>query len=60
MQRVVVERLPVGQLHDLAEVHHGHAVRDVTDHREVVGDEQIGQPELGLEILEQVDDLGLD
>jgi hypothetical protein len=33
---------------------------DVAHHREVVGDEEVGEVELGLEVLEQVDDLGLD
>src|SRR5947209_18752084 len=31
-----------------------------SDHREIVGDEDVGQAELLLEILEQVDDLRLD
>jgi len=35
-------------------------VADVFDDGEVVGNEQVGQAELFLEILEQVDDLGLD
>src|SRR5436190_203625 len=39
--RVLIERLPVGQLDDLAQVHHGHPVRDVANHRQVVGHEQI-------------------
>ena len=30
------------------------------DHRQVVGDEQIGQPELLLQVEQQVDDAGLD
>ena len=30
------------------------------DHGEIMGDEQVGDPELALESLEQVDDLGLD
>ncbi len=57
---VLVERLPVRDLDDLAQIHHGHPVGDVAHHREVVGHEQVGQPELGLELLQQVDDLGLD
>jgi hypothetical protein len=32
----------------------------VADHAEVVGDEDVGELELVLEVLEQVDDLGLD
>ena len=60
MERVLVERGGRRDLDDLAEVHHGHAVGDVADDREVVGDEQVGQPEVVLEALEQVDDLRLD
>ena len=47
-------------LHDLAEVHHGDAVGDVSDDREVVRDEEVREPELVLELDEQVDDLRLD
>src|SRR3712207_8043289 len=35
--RVVVERLAVGDLHDLAEVHHRDLGTEVPHHREVVG-----------------------
>ena len=34
--------------------------RDVLDHRQVVGDEQIGQLELVLQVVQQVDDLRAD
>ena len=46
-------------LDDLPQIHHGHAVRDVTDHGEIVGDEDVGQVELVLDVLEQIDHLGL-
>ena len=59
VQRLIVEIVAGRHLHDLAEVHHGDAVGDVLDDREVVGDEQVGQSELILQVLEQVDDLGL-
>ena len=55
-----VEGVPLGGLDDLAQVHHRDAVRDVLDHGQVVRDEQVGQVELVLEILEEVEDLGLD
>src|SRR5215203_1841489 len=58
--RLAVERRPVGDLHDLAEIHHGHPVRDVLDYGEVVGYEDVGEVELLLEVLQQVDDLSLD
>ena len=60
MQRRGVEVLGRGDLDDPAQIHHGHAVADVLDHRQVVGDEQVGEAELLLQVLEQVDDLGLD
>src|SRR5438445_4169400 len=47
-------------LDDLSEVHHGHPLGDVVDHREVVRDEQVREAELALEVLQQVQDLGLD
>ena len=50
----------VADLDDLAQVHHRDPVGDVPDHRQVVGDEQVGQPELVLQVLEQVDHAGLD
>ena len=47
-------------LDDPAEIHHGDPVRDVLHDREVVGDEQVGEPKLALQVLQQVDDLRLD
>jgi serine kinase of HPr protein (carbohydrate metabolism regulator) len=44
----------------LAEVHDGDAVGDVPHHRQVVGHEDVGEPELVLDVLQQVDDLRLD
>ena len=46
VQRVLVQLQPAGQLHQLAQVHHRHAVADVAHDGEVVGDEQVGQAEL--------------
>ena len=51
---------PVGELGDAAEVHHRDPVADVLDDAHVVGDEDVGQAELALELLEQVQDLRLD
>ncbi len=39
--------------------HHGDAVGHVVDHRQIVRDEQIGEAELVLQVLEQVEDLRL-
>jgi len=40
-------------------LHHGHAVGDVLDDADVVGDEQVGQAELALQLFEQIQDLRL-
>ena len=60
VERRCEEPLRGGGLHDLPEVHHVHPVADVEDHREVVGDEQVREPQLPLEVLQEVQDLGLD
>src|SRR3954447_25773982 len=52
--------LPWRHLDDLAEIHHGNAVRHVLDDREIVADEEQRETELALQILQQVDDLRLD
>src|SRR5579884_1161654 len=55
-----IQLVPVGQLDHTAEVHHGHSVTDVAHDAQVVGDEQVRQLQLVLELFQQVDDLGLD
>ena len=57
---MLVERLAVADLDDLAEVHHRDLGAEVPDDREVVGDEQERDVELALQVLEQVDHLRLD
>src|SRR3984957_1864094 len=47
-------------LGDLPQIHDRHAVAHVTHDRQVVGDEDIGQTELALQVGEQVQDLRLD
>src|SRR3569623_1161193 len=60
MLRVLVERFGGTGLDDLAGRHDGDAVADVTDDREVVRDEEIGQAELALQRAHEVEDLRLD
>ncbi len=48
------------RLDNPTQIHDGDAIADVFDHREIVGDEQVGDPELRLQVFEQVDDLCLD
>ena len=56
MLRVAEHLLAVTLLDDRALVHHRDPVGEVLDHRQVVGDEQIGQAEPLLQIQQQVDD----
>ena len=47
------------EFNDPPQVHDRHAVADVFDHTQVVRDEQIGQAEVSLQVLQQIDDLRL-
>ncbi len=60
MPRSGEELLDRSLFDDPAEVHHAHPIADVTDDRQIVRDEQVGQPQALLEIEEQVQDLRLD
>src|SRR5947209_2594037 len=54
------ELLAGSELNNFAEVHHGDPIADLLHHRHVVGDKEIGQVEVVLQILEQIEDLRLD
>src|SRR5206468_7834808 len=60
MPRLGEERALLGELYDLAEIHYRHARGDVLHHREIVCDEDVGEAELALQVLQQVDHLRLD
>ena len=60
MLRVPVDVFGRTDLDDVPPRHHGNAVGDVTDDREVVRDEDVGEAELLLQVLHQVDHLRLD
>ena len=57
---VAVERVALGHLDDLAQVHHGDPVGHVLHDRQVVRDEQVRELELLLQVVEEVQDLRLD
>src|ERR1700682_3673826 len=59
MLRTAVQVVAIRELDDLAQVHDGHAVADVLHHAQIVGDKQIRQPELGLQLGHQVEHLRL-
>jgi hypothetical protein len=47
-------------LYDATEVHHCNAIREVANHREVVGDEEVGNTQTLLKVLEQIHHARLD
>ena len=49
----------IGDLDDLAQIHHSHPVADVVHHVQGVGDEDEGEAELLLNLLQQVQHLSL-
>jgi molybdopterin converting factor small subunit len=59
MSRGVKDFLFGTQLDDASGIHHGYAVGDLRDHRQIVGDEKHGKAELGTEVGEQSENLGL-
>ena len=54
------DRVGGAEFDEAAEIHDRDAVADMRDHGEVVADEDIGQPEVALQIGEQVEHVGLD
>ena len=50
----------IAQLHLTPQVHHQDLVGDMPYHRQIVGDEHISQALLLLQILKQIENLGLD
>ena len=60
MFRVIVELVLGGQFDDFAEIHNGDAVADIFHHAQVMRNEQVRKPKFFLELLQEVDGLGLD
>ena len=60
MARPRIEQVRGADLDQLAEVHDADPVADVAHDRQVVRDEQVGQPELLAQLDQEVEDLGLD
>ena len=59
MARPREHALDLADLDDPTEIHDRDAIGDMPHDRQIVRDDQIGDAELGLQILEQVDDAGL-
>src|SRR3989442_4724777 len=60
MHRALIEPVGRGELDDLSQIHHGDPIGDVTDNTQVVCDEDVGEAEAFLELIQQIQDLGLD
>ena len=56
----LVNRCFVAIFHHLAQVHDQHIVCEKPDHFQVMGNEQVGQTELSLQVGQQIHNLGLD
>src|SRR5215469_13989140 len=59
MERRAIELARSRHLNDRAKIHHRHAIADVLDDGKVVGNENISQTELLLQVFQQIDDLRL-
>lgn len=59
MLRILKNLVRGRQLHDLAEIHNRHAVGNVPHNGKIMGDKEIGQTHLLLQVNKQVDNLGL-
>ncbi len=59
MKHIFVKLLHRCKFHETSEVHDADLVADMTDHREIMADKQIGIAVLALEILENIDHLCL-
>ncbi|MNC75019.1 hypothetical protein D3C75_1264800 [compost metagenome] len=60
MKRIVIQLIAPGYFNQTPAVHHADPVGNMPDHRQVMGNEQIGQSELRLQILQHIDHLCLD
>ena len=60
MPRIFEECVAGGDFDDGAEIHHRNRRADEFHDTQVVADEQVGQPQVALEVGEQVEDLRLD
>ncbi len=60
MSRVGEETVGARFFDDQATVHHGDPIRDVSDDAQVVADPDDGHVVGGAEVLDEVEDLGLD
>ncbi len=59
MNRRGIQLVRIRDLDDFTQIHHGDTVRNVMHHEQIVGDEQIRDAQLVLQLLKHIDDLRL-
>src|SRR5688572_16379480 len=59
MLGVPINGIALGNFHNFAQVHDRYPVADMLDHPQVMRGKQVGQMHLLLQLLKQIDDLGL-
>src|SRR6266480_4402754 len=60
MTRLGEDRITRGAFDDAPEIHDGHPRCDVLHHRQVMADEEVGEPETLLQVLQEIEDLAAD
>ena len=60
MQRTIEDIIRRSYFHHVAQIHDADTIRDMSDHRQIVGNKQVRQVHLFLDVFQQVDDLSLD
>lgn len=59
MHRSAHQDFPWRQLHDAALAHDRHAIGHIIHHRKIMRDEEVGKPEILLQIFQQIENLRL-
>ena len=57
---MAINLITISQLDNSAQIHHSHSITEVTYGGQIMGNEQVGQSQVALQLLEQVEDLSLD
>jgi hypothetical protein len=60
MKGVVIKLICRGIFHDMAQVHDGNRIADVPYHIQVMGNKKITEAEPGLQVSDEIYNLGLD
>ena len=59
MFRIGKQGISICDLDNAAEIHHPHPIRDMMHDGKVMGNEQIGQPKIALQVLHDIENLRL-